>query len=319
MRTLLLKTTLLLMVLTSGVHALDVSKEEKVKLTQQVHAIFSAKCADCHGPELPRPKGKFGYVLDLHRVGTNPDYVVPGNAEESEIYQMVLHNDMPGEESDIAALTPEEVDAVKRWINVGAPGELVSTDLSGAKPAQAVMAALPPSSGGSSGGPASPSSTAAAPKQEKADGPFLKAVVRWVGKLHPVSTHFPVALMFAALLAEGIGWFTKRDSWLQTVRFLVVIAALGGLSATVLGWINAYFSSYDKSPGALLWWHRWLGTGTALWAVVCAAAAFMGECREGSKERNTFRVALVVGATLVGISGFLGSALIYGLDHYAWK
>jgi hypothetical protein len=112
---------------------------------------------------------------------------------------------------------------------------------------------------------------------------------------------------------------TRRDTWLQTVRFLVVIAALGGMSAMVLGWINAYFSSYDKAPGALLWWHRWLGTGTALWAIVCAAAAFMGECREGSKERNTFRVALLVGATLVGISGFLGSALIYGLDHYAWK
>ena len=28
---------------------------------------------------------------------------------------------------------------------------------------------------------------------------------------------------------------------------------------------------------------------------------------------------LAVGQALVGISGFLGSALIYGLDHYAWN
>ena len=36
-------------------------------------------------------------------------------------------------------------------------------------------------------------------------------------------------------------------------------------------------------------------------------------------ERQQFRGALLLGAALVGISGFLGSALIYGLDHYAWK
>ena len=40
---------------------------------QQVHDIFEAKCLDCHGPELPRPKGKFGYVLDLKRVAENPE------------------------------------------------------------------------------------------------------------------------------------------------------------------------------------------------------------------------------------------------------
>jgi len=87
----------------------------------------------------------------------------------------------------------------------------------------------------------------------------------------------------------------------------------------VLGWINAYFSSYSKEPGALLWWHRWLGTGTTVWTVICAVLIVVHECQEGSKERQRFRGALLLGAALVGLSGFLGSALIYGLDHYAWK
>ena len=26
--------------------------------------VFAAKCAVCHGPELAKPKGRFGYVLD---------------------------------------------------------------------------------------------------------------------------------------------------------------------------------------------------------------------------------------------------------------
>jgi uncharacterized membrane protein/mono/diheme cytochrome c family protein len=286
---------LLFAVLSASASAAELPKEQQLELAQQVHDIFEAKCVDCHGPELPRPKGKFGYVLDLKKVAANPDYLVPGDAEKSEIYQMVLTNEMPGEDANVPPLTEPEIEIVKRWIEAGAPGELKT-------PA-----------------PAEPeANTAVLVPSVRPVEPLWKMGLRWIGKFHPVSTHFPVALMFAAVLAEAFGWFTRRDAWLQTVRFLVVIAALGGLSATCLGWINAYFSSYDKAPGALLWWHRWLGSATAIWAVICAAAAFMGECREGSFERNRFRVALLVGAFLVGISGFLGSALIYGLDHYKW-
>ena len=83
--------------------------------------------------------------------------------------------------------------------------------------------------------------------------------------------------------------------------------------------MNAYFSSYNKAPGALLWWHRWLGTGTTVWTVLCAGLVLISSCAEGSPERKRFRGALLAGAALIGVSGFLGSALIYGIDHYAWK
>src|SRR5881275_1357391 len=77
------------------------SKEEALATTQQVHDIFEAKCLDCHGPELPRPKGKFGYVLDLKRVAENPDYVTRGKAETSEIFKMVFNDEMPGEDANV--------------------------------------------------------------------------------------------------------------------------------------------------------------------------------------------------------------------------
>ena len=54
-----------------------------VDLATQVRAIFSAKCVECHGATLERPKGKFGYVLDLTRVAANPKMVVPGNPDKS--------------------------------------------------------------------------------------------------------------------------------------------------------------------------------------------------------------------------------------------
>ena len=286
---------LLLAFATHAAPAADAPSREG-RLAQTVHDIFAAKCVDCHGAELTRPKGKFGYVLDLKRVAANPDYVVPGDSEASELYQLVLNNEMPGEDADVPALTEAELDAVKEWIDDGAPGDL--------PPKQGEVVATFPTS------PATP------PVLEL---PLWKKTIRWIGRFHPVSTHFPVALMFVAVLAEGFAWFTRRESWMQTVRFLVILAAMGAIAATTLGWINAYFTSYVGESAGILSWHRWLGTGTALWACVCAGLVIVNRCPEGSSERQRFRGALILGAVLVGISGFLGSALIYGLDHYTWN
>jgi hypothetical protein len=38
----------------------------------------------------------------------------------------------------------------------------------------------------------------------------------------------------------------------------------------------------------------------------------------GAATRTSFRLALFSASALVGGTGFLGGALIYGLDHYAW-
>ncbi|MEQ1842751.1 MAG: c-type cytochrome domain-containing protein, partial [Verrucomicrobiales bacterium] len=102
-------------------------KAEKVKLAADVYKIFEAKCADCHGAHLPKPKGKFGYVLDLKRMAENPKYVVPGDPNESELYQLVKSDEMPGEDADVPPLTPEEKRIVERWVQIGAPGELPAT------------------------------------------------------------------------------------------------------------------------------------------------------------------------------------------------
>src|SRR3954467_14333797 len=105
-----------------GAWGAEAPKEEQLAAAQKVHAIFEAKCVDCHGPELPRPKGKFGYVLDLNRVAENPEYIVKGNADKSELYKMVVNNEMPGEDANVPPLTSTELEVVKTWINAGANG-----------------------------------------------------------------------------------------------------------------------------------------------------------------------------------------------------
>ena len=259
--------------------------DDKSALATEVYGIFKAKCADCHGSHLPKPKGKFGYVLDLERVGKNPKYIAPANIEDSELYQMVVHNEMPGEDADVPPLTPAELKTVAAWINAGCPGV----------PADSVALEAP-----------------AAIKKPR---PFFTRLLAWVGKLHPASTHMPVGLLMAAVLAEAIAWFLKSESWLLVVRFLVVVGALSAPAVATLGWLNAKFGNFTST---LTEWHRWLGVSTAVWALVCAVLVCSSECKEGSIERTRFRGALLLGALLVSVTGFLGGLLTFGTDHYAW-
>jgi mono/diheme cytochrome c family protein len=287
-------TLLLLFSLSIGARAQiqSATPEEKLRVAAEVHRIFEAKCADCHGSHLAKPKGKFGYVLDLGRVGKNDKYIEAGDLKESELYQMVLHNEMPGEDADVPPLTKQELETVAHWVMIGAPGE------------------LPPGVG------AQVTAAPEPPRENASALPFFTRFLNWLGKFHPATTHFPVAFLLAAVMAEGFAWWLRRPEWTFVVRFLVVLGALSAIPTTVLGWM-AHDYSGNKSLGAIYGFHRWLGTGTAIWAIVCAVLICMAECSEGSRERQRFRGALLLGGLLVTITGFLGGAIVAGgLDHY---
>ena len=96
-------------------------------LASETLAIFSAKCAGCHGPNLAKPKGRFGYVLDLARVAANREMVVPSFPDESELWELVNHGEMPPEDSPTGPLSQEEKDVIRAWIAAGAPANSKET------------------------------------------------------------------------------------------------------------------------------------------------------------------------------------------------
>jgi uncharacterized membrane protein len=238
-------------------------------LENQVRAIFAAKCIECHGADLDRPRGKFGYVLDLARVAANPKMVVPGDPLHSELYQMVLHNEMPGKGATVPPLTAVEKEVVKSWIEAGAPAGKAEAD---------------------------PVSLT-----------FGRRLVRAIGQFHPATTHFPIALMFAALPAEFIRRRTRKPEWQTVVRFCVTLGAAGAVVSASLGWCTAVFSHHTAV--SVLAWHRGLGTFTAVWALATAWLSY--------RERG-FLVSLGAGILLVTATGYLGASLIFGLNHFTW-
>jgi hypothetical protein len=99
--------------------------ERDGSLAADTLTVFAAKCAHCHGPHLAKPKGRFGYVLDLARVAANREMVVPFSPDESELWQLIRRGEMPPEDSTTGALSAEQKEVIRAWIAAGAPARVV--------------------------------------------------------------------------------------------------------------------------------------------------------------------------------------------------
>lgn len=140
------------------------------------------------------------------------------------------------------------------------------------------------------------------------------------GRLHPMLVHFPIALLLAAALFEGLRVLLRRRGPSPVARAVLPLAALGAAVAAGTGWLYAAHDPPGRSVEDLLDLHRWCGVGTAVVACVAWVAALL--CRaprpddEGDHARRgpltAYRVLLLVGAGLVSFTGHLGGELVYG-------
>ena len=264
-------------------------------LASAVRNIFSAKCTECHGSTLPRPKGNFGYVLDLGRLAGNPHLVMPFKPDKSNLWKLVHAGQMPPIYAEAGALTEEQKEVIRAWVESGAPA--VSPD----GVSSAALPATPPVQSIAS---------------EFSEQSPTDRLLAWLGKFHVVVVHFPIALLIAA--AAGELWFLWRRTSgpAPAVRFCVLLGAAGAISATTLGWLLAAFGGYGAGSAQVLALHRWLGTGACVWAVGVAILSEVDVFR-GERTRR-FRILLFIGALLVGLVGHLGGTLVHGQSYFDW-
>lgn len=90
----------------------------------KVYPLLQEKCLGCHGGDEADIKGEFDVrTLESNLRGgeSGEPALVPGDAHASIIYQAVMWDgyEMPPKEND--RLTPEECEAVRAWIDAGAP------------------------------------------------------------------------------------------------------------------------------------------------------------------------------------------------------
>ena len=262
----------------------------------RVSEIFAAKCAQCHKAGMARPKGKFGYVLDLPRIAANPRLIVRSDPAHSKLWQEIDEGDMPPDDAKAGPLSDSEKQIIRSWIEAGAPAPTTAVQRVAVSETEP-QPAFPPVSHG--------------------HGPSIaRRVFQLIGKFHVLVIHFPIGLIAAAAAVESWRMLRRHQDISPVVRFCVYFGAAGAVVAAVLGWVHAPFSGYDASAAGTLLLHRWAGVAAATGAVV---AATLSELDNLSGRRSlTCRFTLFGAALLIGAAGHLGGTLVYGDDFFRW-
>lgn len=255
-----------------------------------MRALFAVKCAICHGPDLARPKARFGYVLDLKRIAENPEMVIPGEPDQSELWELVRHGEMPQPESPGGPLSDDQKELVRTWIVAGAPAPMAIGSLPAPVKPERDNGDIPPSA-------------------------LLGRALRWLGKFHLLLIHFPIALVLAATAGELWAAIRRRAVPSEAVGFCVNLAALAVVPTAFLGWIFAATGEGADAPQLLLA-HRLLGTTTAL-ILIATAASFRRDLKHGARTR-TSRWLLCFAALVVMLTAHLGGLTAHGADFFVF-
>lgn len=134
---------------------------------------------------------------------------------------------------------------------------------------------------------------------------------QFLGRLHPLIVHFPIALIVVAALME-LFTFGKFNSKIRPG--ILILAAIGAVSAIVaapMGWLLA---TNEGTTGSTLDIHKWIGIGTAILSIGILAMLFKINNSPSKSLIKGFRFLLFFTAIGVSAAGHYGGSLTHGED-----
>ena len=138
---------------------------------------------------------------------------------------------------------------------------------------------------------------------------FGQRLVSWLGRLHTLLVHFPIAMFVGALLVELYGRWQKNREFERAAHVMLIVGTIGAVVAAFLGWFAGGFYLTDRNQVLMI--HRWLGTAIAVFGFVLlylAAAAH----RAPEKPRTIYWILLGAMTIAIAVQGFLGGTFMHG-------
>lgn len=142
------------------------------------------------------------------------------------------------------------------------------------------------------------------------------SLLGFAGKFHPMVTHFPIALIFAALVFSILAVVLRSQRLDYVSVYSVYMAAFMGVGTVLLGLAAGSAASYPSFLSEYLDWHRALGISTGIVTLLTAYAGRRLLIRSSIGTVWSYRIVLLVNAILVGVTGHFGAILVFGPDHF---
>jgi uncharacterized membrane protein len=141
------------------------------------------------------------------------------------------------------------------------------------------------------------------------DGVERAEWVQFIGRFHPLTVHFPIALILLVPLLELTGRIRRFPDARGAVDFVLTLATLSAIVAAMLGWCLARNGGYS---GPLVTQHMWGGVSVAALCWLCwmLRGRFLGQ-----RWDFIYALGLVVAVGLVPWTGYRGGQLSLGKNH----
>jgi uncharacterized membrane protein len=141
------------------------------------------------------------------------------------------------------------------------------------------------------------------------DGVERAPLMQFVGRFHPLSVHFPIAVLFVVPLFEILGRKRSASFLLASVDFLLLLAASGALLSAALGWCLARSGGYS---GPLVRQHMWGGLLVAAASSICW---WLRSRQDSTAATRLYGALLLAAIILVSFTGYRGGQLAHGETH----
>ncbi len=264
--------------------------KQYVDFARDIAPFLEAHCLSCHQGD--EPKGGF-HVTDREAV---LGYITPGSLSDSSLWTDYLTAPSKSTKEDSLVMPPDgpmpmaSLALMKLWIEEGAtwPKDFKFGDQS---------------------------------KLTQRGGSVPVRIYRAIGYFHPAIVHFPIALLSLAGMSVALSFFLGQRL-IPFAYACLVIGAIGAVVSAVMGWSFAdirglaewstMISSKATEKESNEFFHRWLGTATAVGGVVVAWMAYRARDAEGKRPGWGWKLGTLVLAMLVGMVGHQGGELVYG-------
>ena len=145
---------------------------------------------------------------------------------------------------------------------------------------------------------------------------FGQRLVSWLGRLHTLVIHFPIAMFVGALGVELFGLWRRNAQYQSAAHVMLIVGALGAVAAAALGWFAGGFYLTDRNQILML--HRWLGTAIAVAGFVLLYLS--GRARRAPEQpRTIYWIGLGVMTIAIAVQGYIGGSFMHGgMNHMAF-
>jgi uncharacterized membrane protein len=133
-------------------------------------------------------------------------------------------------------------------------------------------------------------------------------MLEFIGKFHPLLVHLPIGFLVLLGVFELLALRSQKQHLTDTSRVVLALTFPVTLASIVCGWLLAGSGDYE---GAIVFWHRWLGTALGLATFLLLSLHWCGLFR-------LYRWGLAGTLVLLVVVSHLGGSLTHGSDFLSW-